>query len=130
MTEEHSTHVVFNELSELLLKVESVDVKKPISAHSTLSCLEAEYKELGRKLDTVHEHYRKSPTGNISGPGFAMPIIATQVTSQGLSYLMQLERLYQSVGSSIDRKNSYTFGYISLYVALISLVLGSVGMVF
>ena len=111
-------------LASLTLRAEKVSIWRPFHATRALSSLRAEldaitnqYKEA---VDLCHARMR-APVGGGSSmdnawfQGFS--------TALGTSALFQLQSTYQSAGEVLDRKAAYALAAISLYVAVLSMVL-------
>lgn len=121
-TQETVVQVLHRDIITLLRQAETINVLNPFSAYSNLRSIEEKQKQISKRLDALHDQYRQSLSGEIRGPALAIGPYLTQIAGQGLSVLMQVERSWQMLDSKVDQKNAYTFGFFSLYVAIISLI--------
>jgi hypothetical protein len=114
--------ILHTDIISLLHRAESVSVLNPFSAYSKLRAISKMQQELSVRLDKLHDQYRDSLNAGVSGYGSAPVVGQTRIVGEGLSALLQVERAWQNLGSEIDRKYAYSFGFFALYVALISLI--------
>jgi hypothetical protein len=112
--------VLQDEIMVLVRRAESVNSFIPW-AYCHIKRLVKLQQQLLPRVDALHNQYRRS-LNDVSGPGFGPGVSLTRTSGEGLSALLQVERSWQSLGSVIDRKRAYSFGWCSLYVAGISLL--------
>ena len=120
--ESSKAQILHTDIVSLLHRAEFVNVLNPFSSYFKLRTISKIQQDLSVRLDKLHDQYRDSLNAGVSGYGLTPVVDQTRIVGEGLSALLQVERAWQNLGSEIDRKYAYSFGFFALYVALISLI--------
>lgn len=115
---------ITTELSALARRAESTAVWRPIHAFRSLSRHRVEFAALsaryGEAVDLCHVRMGDPVGGGSSSDNAWFQGFSTAL---GTSALLKLQFAYQSVGEVLDRKAAYALAAISLYVAILSMLL-------
>lgn len=116
------------DITALQRQADLVNVFDPFSAYVQLKALGEVRKTVADRLDSIHEQFRVSLDAPVSGPTGLIEVFFTVRSAKGVSALLQAERAWHDVGATIDGKKAFSFGFFSLYIALISLAVSVISM--
>lgn len=116
------------DISIAMSNAQQISPVNPLTAYPALSRASVLHAELAGRANALHDRFRKSLHGDFEGPGGALGFFMGQRVGEGVSLLLQIERALSSLGATIDKKQNTCFSYVSMYVALIALILGALGL--
>lgn len=115
---------VVSKLAALTQRAEVISIWRPLHATSALRAHRAELGALSSQYNdavTLCHLRMREPVGGGSSMDNAW--LQGFSTALGTSALFQLQSTFQSAGEVLDRKAAYALAAISLYVAVLSMVL-------
>jgi len=111
------------EILEVASQAEAANILNPVTTFWRLKKVSRQRERLRPRYDAVvadcHGRLVEPVTG---GPGFMLGWAQVWATAKGTSALLKLQSTWAELQAIIDRKYAYTFGVLSLYVAVISLI--------
>jgi len=118
-----------SDIEALIERADSINPFNPFSTYYQVRAVNRAKRELFPRLQQLHRQYQRSLGGPVSG-GFGLigPYL-TRAAGQGISALLTVERSWRELGAIIDRKSAFSLVYVSLYVAIVALLVAVVSCV-
>jgi hypothetical protein len=126
-----AVHSLSEGLRSLAQHANSVNVLRPIRAYRRLAAVRENLDRLSPQYHAQLAHCQKRLAEPVEGASeIDFGFIQGVTTAIGTSALFELTNAYSSGSEALDRKSAYAMACFSLYIALISLVLGVVSLIF
>lgn len=114
---------LIDEIRTHINNVDKISIFNSISSYYKLNRVRHAQQEIGTKYDAViSDCYAKISTP-VEGPGMVMGFVQSWSFAKGLSAVMRLQSSWAELSSLVDRKYTYSTAVLSMYVAILSLIL-------
>lgn len=114
---------LLTEVRTHIINTDKIYIFNSLSTYRKLNKIRHAQQELVTKYEAVISDCYLKISAPVEGPGLVMSFAQTWSLSKGLSAVMKLQSSWNELDALIDRKYTYSTAILSLYIAMLSLIL-------